>query len=313
MGGWASYLLPVLYPDRFAASFPASGPPTQGAWLGCEDDSCYVEANGGDAHAELTTPLLGNLRHVPVVAYHGTDDELVPVPGVIAQTNRLRDLGLRYRLYLFPHQEHYGPPIQDEWTEGARYEHGFVRDRNPARVTYTRSMRFEHAVNTVNNDEKVDFGFEFKRAYWMSGLQPVDPAKGVAAFDGTTFARPEAPHTLVPEAGGPAAPGQAGPYTMVGQAWRPQAGAKAPARRNGFAVELTGARRVALALRRMGIRTRRSFFGRVKTQAPLRLKLRGAVPRRRHLKLDGARVRVRRTRRALTVKVPAGEHKLRVR
>jgi dienelactone hydrolase len=268
MGGWASYLLPVLYPDRFAASFPASGPPTQGAWLGCEGDPCYMEANGGDARAELTTPLLANLRNVPVVAFHGSEDELVPVSGPIAQTNRLRDLGLRYRLYLFEHQEHYGPPIQDEWTEGAAYEHGFVRDRNPGRVTYSRSMRFEHAVNTVNNEQKVAFGFRFDHAYWMSGLRPVDRKAGVASFDGTTLARPEAPHTLVPEAGGPSALGQSGPYTMVGQRW--EDGAK-PKPRNRFRVTLTGARAVTLNLRRMGL-TRRAR-GTVTTDGPLRLRI----------------------------------------
>jgi dienelactone hydrolase len=268
MGGWASYLLPVVYPDRFAASFPASGPPTQGAWLGCEGDPCYMEANGGDARAELTTPLLANLRNVPVVAFHGTEDELVPVSGPVAQTNRLRELGLRYRLYLFEGQEHYGPPIQDEWTEGANYEHAFVRDRNPGRVTYSRSMRFEHAVNTVNNEQKVPFGFRFDRAYWMSGLRPADREAGVASFDGTTFARPEPPHTLVPEVGGPAAPGQSGPYSMVGQRW--QDGAKPPPR-DRFELTLTGARAVTLNLRRMGL-TRRAR-GTVTTDGPLRLRL----------------------------------------
>ena len=268
MGGWASYLLPVLYPDRFAATFPASGPPTQGAWLGCEGDPCYQEANGGDARAELTTPLLANLRNVPVVAFHGSEDELVPLSGPVAQTNRLRELGLRYRLYVFEGQEHYGPPIQDEWTEGANYEHGFVRDRNPGRVTYSRSMRFEHAVNTVNNEQKVHFGFRFDRAYWMSGLRPVDRKAGVASFDGETLARPEAPHTLVPEAGGPSALGQSGPYTMVGQRWDEAA---KPAPRNRFRVTVTGARAVTLSLRRMGL-TRRAR-GRVTTDSPLRLRL----------------------------------------
>ena len=204
MGGWASYLLPTVYPDRFAATFPASGPPTQGGWLGCEDDACFIQANGGDARAELTTPLLGNLRNVPAAIYHGTADELVPIPGVLAQAQRFAELGLRYRLYLFEGQEHYGPPIQDEWTEGAAFEHAYVRDRNPSHVTYSRSMPLERAVNTVNNEKQVHLGFRFNRAYWMSGLKPVDRKAGVASFDGRTLARPEAPHTLVPEVGGPA-------------------------------------------------------------------------------------------------------------
>ena len=43
----------------------------------------------------------------------------MPVSGVIEQANRLRELGYRYRLYLFPGQEHYGPPIVDQWADGA--------------------------------------------------------------------------------------------------------------------------------------------------------------------------------------------------
>jgi hypothetical protein len=290
MGGWASWLLPTLYPDRFAASFPASGPPTQGGWTGCGGDDCYIQTDGSDAKAELTYPLLENLRNVPVVAYHGTEDELVPVSGVVAQMERMGALGLRYRLYLFEHQEHYGPPVQDEWTEGAGYEHQFVRDPNPGHVTYIRSMRMERAVNGINNPDKVDFGFHFNRAYWMSGLEPVNDRFGVARFDGVTFARPETPHTLVPEAGGPSAPGQSGPYSMTGQAWKDEP-AKRPAPRNAFAIELEGARAVTLALKRMGLDRHRRITGKVKTEAPLTLRLRGGP----------------------TLHVPAGEHRIIVR
>src|SRR4051794_40686289 len=183
MGGWASYLLPILYPDRFAATFPASGPPTQGLWAGCDSDQCFQSADGGRPRDELTYPLLDNLRDVPLVSFHGTDDELVPVTGAIKQAEQLRALGYRYRLYLFPGQEHYGPPIVDQWAEGARYEHQFVRNPDPPQVTYVRSMPFEHAVEQVNADG-LSLDFSFDSAYWMSGLEPADASKGVARFDG---------------------------------------------------------------------------------------------------------------------------------
>src|SRR5437764_2155568 len=203
MGGWASYLLPVLYPDRFAATFPASGPPTQGLWAGCDSDQCFQSANGGRPRDELTYPLLDNLRGVPVVSFHGTEDELVPVTGAIKQAQRLGDLGYRYRLYLFEGQEHYGPPVVDQWTEGAAYEHQFVRDPDPPRVTYIRSMPFEHAVEQVNADG-LALDLDFDHAYWMSGLEPVDAGKGIARVDARSLAIADVPHALVPEAGGPA-------------------------------------------------------------------------------------------------------------
>jgi hypothetical protein len=262
----------VIYPDRFAATFPASGPPTQGLWAGCDDDACFGSANGGRPRDQLTYPLLDNLRGVPLVSFHGTEDELVPVSGAIKQAERLRELGYRYRLYLFPGQEHYGPPIVDQWGEGARYEHQFRRDPNPAQVTYLRSMAFERAVEQVNA-EKLALDFSFDSAYWMSGLEPVDATKGVARFDGRSLAIRDEPHGLLPEAGA-AAPDQAGPYAMEGQAWTPGRGA-APATRNAFTAKLSGARAVMLDARRMRLDPRRRIEGDVTTAAPLHLTLRG--------------------------------------
>ncbi|MGH2837955.1 MAG: alpha/beta hydrolase-fold protein [Thermoleophilaceae bacterium] len=40
MGGWGSFLLTILYPDRFAAALPASPPVTQGMWTGLDFAGC---------------------------------------------------------------------------------------------------------------------------------------------------------------------------------------------------------------------------------------------------------------------------------
>jgi predicted peptidase len=97
MGGWASYLLPILYPDRFAASLPYAGVPTQGLWVGCEFDPCFQGTNGGNAKDQWTNPLLDNLRNVPIAISHGVEDELVPVTGAIRQAEKLTKLGYRNR------------------------------------------------------------------------------------------------------------------------------------------------------------------------------------------------------------------------
>ena len=161
------------------------------------------QANGGDARAEYTGPLVDNLKWVPYAIYHGTEDELVPATGVTLQAKRFQDLGYRYRYYIFPGQEHYGPPVIDQWSEGANYIHQFVRDPNPPEVTYIRSMVFENAIETVNSGG-VEHSFPLDSAYWMSGLEPVDQTKGVARFDGASLAIPNPPHTTTPEADGPA-------------------------------------------------------------------------------------------------------------
>jgi len=319
MGGWASYLLPILYPDRFAASLPASPPPTQGAWTGidfanCDDYAadgetpCYTNANGGDARVELTTPLLDNLREVPLAIYQGVEDELVPVSGTVRQAQRLQELGYRYRLYLFLAQEHYGPPIQDEWADGVAYEHSFVRNPNPPRVTYIRSMPFEHAVERVNADG-VPLDFSFSRAYWMSGLEPVDATDGKARFDGRSLAIAESGHTNMPEVGGPAGLGQTGPYVMVGQRWLlPTAPG---ATRNGFETTLTGARAVTLNLDRMRVDVARTITGHVTSDHALELRLDSAHwPAGVVVTLGGHTIHLAPSGGTLALSLPAGDSRL---
>jgi hypothetical protein len=319
MGGWASYLLPIEHPDWFAAAFPASGPPTQGAvtgvdFPGCDKYTtqdyapCFIQANGGDARAEYTEPLLENLKWVPYAIFQGTNDELVPTSGVTLQVKRFQDLGYRYRYYLFPGQEHYGPPIVDQWTEGVNYEHQFVRDPNPPEVTYIRSMVFEHAIEKVNSDG-VRFNFPLDTAYWMSGLQPVDPKQGVARFDGQSRAIFDPSYTLLPETGAPATADQNYPYAMVGQAWQTDLSSAKPTT-NGFVITLSGARAVTLDARRMRLSPRAPITGAVSTSFRLALTLTGSWSKRVSASIDGKRVGVRRLQQAIEVDLPAGRHQL---
>ncbi|MFL5844967.1 MAG: prolyl oligopeptidase family serine peptidase [Solirubrobacteraceae bacterium] len=317
MGGWASWLLPVMHPDWFAGSFPASPPGTQGAWTGadfagCDDlqvdeySPCFIQANGGDARAEWTYPLLDNLREVPYVIYHGAQDELVPVTGVTLMAKRLQDLGYRYRYYLFQGQEHYGPPAMDQWAEGASYLHRFVRNRNPQQVTYLRSMVFENAIERVNAPKGADIDFDLSHAYWMRGLEPVDEAKGIARFDGASLGLPAEPHATFPEADAGGKTGNGAPFTMVGQSWKADPAAT-PATSNGFTATLTGARAVTLELRRMQLSAHSALTGKVTTEAPLALTLDG-VDGPVAVTVDGQPVSGTRAGGALTVPVPAGAH-----
>ena len=308
MGGWASYLLPILYPDRFAASLPYAGVPTQGLWVGCEFDPCFQGTNGGNAKDQWTNPLLENLRNVPIAISHGVEDELVPVTGAVRQAEKLTKLGYRNRLYLFPTYEHFSHPIHDEWAEGARYASQFTRDKNPARVTYMRSMPFERTVETGpdQNRQYPGLTFDFNTAYWMSGLEPVDPTRGVAKVDAVSLAKPSTEPLTVPEAGGPAALGQFGPYTMNGLAWLKNPAATAPAAVNGFTATLSGARAVAFDLARMKIDSARAVTGTVATAAALELSLAGtwtAVP---PVTVGGAPVAATLVDGVLSIALPAG-------
>ncbi|MGH2755379.1 MAG: prolyl oligopeptidase family serine peptidase [Actinomycetota bacterium] len=318
MGGWGSYLLTLLYPDRFAAAAPVAGPVTQGAWTGLdfegcdefstgEESPCYIAANDSRPRDQHTRKLLENALHVPYAILHGTDDELVPYSGVARQAERLAQLGYRFRLYTYPGYEHYTHPIMDQWSEAARYLHTFVREADPARVVYKRDMLFEIATEEVQSGGAT-LNFDFDSAYWMSELTPVDESAGVAAFDGRSLALPETAHLAVPDTGAPTAPGQLGPYVITGIQWLPDPTAGTTEGSNAFDIDLTGARAVRLDLDRMALDANAPIDAGVSTEAPLDLRLDGGWTTAPVVTVDGAPTAASLVDGVLTVPVPAGDH-----
>ena len=317
MGGWGSFLMSITHPDWFAAALPASPPVTQGAWTGLdfpgcdsmrydEYTPCYVEANGGDARAQHTRRLLENLRHIPVAIQHGTADELVPTSGVLRQAERFAQLGYRNRTYLFHTQEHYGPPVWDQWGEGGRYMHQFRRPGRPHRITHVRDMAFERAIERGLN-------FDFGSNRWLKGLEPADAVAGRATFDGRALAFPEKAYTAVPEAGGPASTDQTGPYTMTGLRWQDLPLATLPSARNAFEATTTDAKRATLDAPGMGLELGKPITGTVTTDQPLELVIDGPWAREPAVRLDGAPHPSLFDAGVVTVFVPAGTHEVELR
>lgn len=252
MGGFASWLLPMLYPDRFAGSSPTAGPPTQGLWAGA--GPATGSANGGDAEAQLLFNLVENAGNVPYVIYHGTNDELVPYAGVARMAARFTELGYRNRLYTFPGYEHYTNAIIDEWQEAAAYLNRSSRDPNPPHVVYRRVPALELAVETVGTPTPLSYTFD--GAYYVDGLQvrnvvtlgsgKPSPAS-FGTIDVTTFGR-GVPQTIgVPEAG---TAGQGTAYVMAGLRHVPNGRVAAT---NRFDATLTNVSAVTLDLARMGL------------------------------------------------------------
>lgn len=185
MGGYGTWLMSTLYPDLFAAGFAVSGAVTQGAWTGLEGDACrdldgeystcYIQANGGDADAQLTYRLLENLKHFPIAIDHGTDDELVPLPQIERMSARLTELGYEHRLTRFVGYEHFTQAAMEEWSDGTRYQASHVLPENPREVTYKIVPAFVEALNTIRKPEWQDgFDFDPDGAFWVDGIEPRD-------------------------------------------------------------------------------------------------------------------------------------------
>lgn len=272
MGGYGSWLFASLYPDQFAAAFVQSGAVTQGAWVGtgAEDDPFdpaqgqgYIEANDGDAAAQLTHRAIENLRHVPVAIDHGTNDELVPVSGVERMAEKLTRLGYEHRFTRFLGYEHFTQAAVDEWADGAAYLDRFTIDPAPRQVTYSVVPALVHALNTVDPAEDATFDFAPDGAYWVDDIvvrdvgdrgdgRPGLEAKGTVQATSHAIAVPGS--VMVPDLGVVSPPGQSTPFVRTGlQRVQDPSGLTSPATANLLELDLTNVAVVSVETARAGI------------------------------------------------------------
>lgn len=271
MGGYASWLLPLVYPDRFAGAFPTAGPPTQGLWDGI--GLVASGTNDGRAAQQLTFDIIENAANLGYVIYHGTNDELVPVSGPIRMASQLAANGSRFRLYLFPGAEHYTNAVIDDWREAANYLNTFRRDPTPPRVVYTVKPSLELATESVSIPPGAVLDYSFDGAFWIDKLvvRDGDPsdASTIGNIDATTFGRGLDEFVGVPEAG---ALGQPEAYVMTGQRWV-RTGRIAPS--NAFSASLSNLAQAEFDLSDMGLGTTSSIIGEIVTDGPVTLRWRG--------------------------------------
>jgi len=77
MGGYGTWSLAIAYPQRFAAIVPTSGP---------AEDLDRISA----------------IRHLPVWAFHGNPDAIVPLQGTVETVNALKACGGNVKLTIYP-------------------------------------------------------------------------------------------------------------------------------------------------------------------------------------------------------------------
>jgi pimeloyl-ACP methyl ester carboxylesterase len=231
MGGWGTYVMAGLHPDLFAGGFSIVGPPSLGLW----PYPSQPTDPQNDRPLYWTNPLVGNFRNMPFVVFEGTDDELVPFTGPLAQTNTMLANTQPYRFYLYDGYEHFTFAITDEFSLGADYLGGRRRATDPAHVTYTRLPCLDP---TMWNPA---YGHAATGAYWVSGIDLrngpspktcTDPNASLEAVnrtgsvDVTSQAIPRLTDIGQPIAGSGPAPDGTGSYQMTG--YEPEPGSPLP-------------------------------------------------------------------------------------
>jgi predicted esterase len=282
MGGLGAYLVASLLPDRFAAAFAIAGP------VGGDVASPGV----GLRQLPDVRRAFANLRWVPTAIYSGGIDNNVPPTNGIAAADALAALGYRYRLHLFPADNHFSPGLVDRWDPAVEYLAGSPRiDPDPPRVTFVRDMGFEHDVDQARYSDEADVpaaghGLRFDRAYWMCGVTATDAEQGVARVDVRSLAIPAREVTALPERGAGASPD---PFAWEGRRW---ATGRRERRANRIDLTARGTATLCLDTTRMRLDARRPITIASASDGAFDLQLRSASTGTRTIRIPQGRANI---------------------
>ncbi|HEX5271550.1 MAG TPA: dienelactone hydrolase family protein, partial [Gemmataceae bacterium] len=168
MGGYATYKLGTQFPDLFAKAFVTVGPPADGIWTGPPG---VVPATGGDQ--TNTYFMLDSLRNLPILIWHGTNDELVPADGPQLMARRLDALNYRYEIDTFPGYDHFAFASADNYDFPTQFLDSAKVVTNPPHITYVVNPTMDFA----------DVGLRADHVYWLSGLTVRDPSQTRGTLD----------------------------------------------------------------------------------------------------------------------------------
>ncbi len=173
MGGYMTYRMGLLMPDRFATATPYVGPPAYQLWLPPGEP----QPPGDYQVAGHTNLIAYNGLNLPFEMSNGGVDELVPAAGPQEQAQTFREHGNPHEFYFYPTLDHFALVLADEW--------GHTRDwmnRFPQRETTPTEVRFKRYPSM----DLPQHGLRFDGAYWVDGMvvrTPGDTCSPGAACD----------------------------------------------------------------------------------------------------------------------------------
>jgi hypothetical protein len=210
MGGYGTYRLTTMMPDRFAAAVSWVGPPVDGIWA-------YPAApTSGEGSPDNTYDQLESVAHIPTMIVHGTNDELVPVTGVTHQAMRYGELGHEYRYALHPGIDHFALVFLDQWSRERAWLDGRERVTDPGRVAFdVRPASWASPGDAdVIRGHLEDLGAELDSAYWVRDIAVAEGDDVTGVVDLTTGGRTGQRFTAEPIQGVEAGPPT--PYVLTG-------------------------------------------------------------------------------------------------
>ena len=156
-GGYITYRMAMLYPDRFAGFT---------SWVGFTGD----DANGTPLRGSVGVKAgavgnmidyVGNLRHVPGSMLFSAEDELVQVPSAYAMQQAFAATDDVYIWYMHTPADHFTYALADDWAKEAAYSKDQRLVEHPVRVTFR--------TDPVLDAPK--YGIRHDRAYWVSQIR----------------------------------------------------------------------------------------------------------------------------------------------
>ncbi|HYP48590.1 MAG TPA: dienelactone hydrolase family protein [Thermoleophilaceae bacterium] len=295
MGGYMTYRLGLLMPDRFSRASVYVGPPAFRYWpypAPVVSTERWRVAGNHNLNVE-------NALNLPFEIVHGNNDELVPVAGVQEQANTFARHGNAYRFFRHSEDAHLSFLLNDEWGRTRDWLGRFKRERNPREVAYRRYPAMDLPQH----------GLVFDGAYWVDGIE----VRGDAETDSglvraTTLARGGRRLVAQPQPPQPVA-GPTTPGILLEQRRVP---GERIERQNGFEAKLVGVSGVTFDGARMGLDPDRRLHARVEADGPATVRLTGGFGPLEAF-VDGAPVALTRAAGLVAVEVPAGSHLLELR
>ncbi|MBN50511.1 MAG: hypothetical protein CMN85_13345 [Spongiibacteraceae bacterium] len=219
MGGYGSYRLGSLYPDRFAGLIIWVGPTGHG-----------TNGVGLDQYGNNTSGYVGNVRYywpnllnTPLLALYGSFDELVPLDQALLVQREFARLANPHSFWLHS-GEHLTFALADDWRKEAAASANFVRNKRPARIRF----RVEPRIGSEN------LGLRHDSVWWLSEIRAHNTGYfEFADIDLTSGGCAGAMHDVISDVGTPDNQLGYDPVPWIGQHYRRTNSVQAPSGLSG--------------------------------------------------------------------------------